>query len=111
MTSANGMSAAARATLVNRTHRVVRARALTIKDNRARMRGLLLPLLLCSALMVLLFVALWMLLDGYDLVASDLPQSAHHYLMLLWFVPVSGALVALAWVRRSRGQADGEVAE
>ncbi len=111
MTPANGMSAAARATLVNRTHRVVRARALTIQDNRARMRGLLLPLLLCSALMVLLFVALWMLLDGYDLVASDLPPSAHHYLMLLWFVPVSGVLVALAWVRRSRAQADGEVAD
>ncbi len=107
----NGMSAAARATLVNRTHRVVRARARALKDNRAKMRGLFLPLLLCSALMVLLFGALWALLDGYDLVASELPSSAHHYLMLLWFVPVSGAMVALAWVWRSRGQVDDEVSE
>ncbi len=102
----NGKNEAARTILVNRTHRIVRARAQTLEDQRAKMRSLILPLLLCSVLLLLLFAALWVLVDGYDLVASELPPSAHHFLMMLWFVPLSGALVASVWMRRSRAQAD-----
>jgi hypothetical protein len=107
-----GMSAAARASMVNRTHRVVRERARAMQANRTAMRGLLLPMLLCSALMITLLSALWMLLDQYDLVSSEMPESIHHFfLLLLWFLPVSAGLVAMAWLRRSRNPADTEAAQ
>ncbi len=106
----NGMTSAERSAIVNRTHRVVRERARSIQANRTQMRGLLLPMLLCSTLMILLFGALWALLDQDDLIASELPASTHHFLvMLLWFVPVSGALIAMVWFRLSRDMADDEV--
>ncbi len=103
------LSAAARAGLVNRTHRVVRERARALQANRNTMRGLLLPMLLCSLLMVTLVIAVWMVLDQYDLVSSELPPSIHHFfLLLLWFLPVSAGLVAMVWFRRSRNHANAE---
>lgn len=99
------MTPAARATLVNRTHRVVRERARSLEASRSRVRGLLLPVLLCSVPMVMFFAAIWALLDQYDLVFAELPASAHHWLLLLvWFVPVSCAMVAMVWLRRGRDE-------
>ena len=93
--------------MVSRTHRAVRERARALHTARTRVRGLLLPMLLCSALMVTLIAAFWMLLDQYDLV-SELPASSHHFFILLvWFLPVSAALVAMVWFRRGRN-ADSE---
>ena len=103
------MSASARDGMVNRTHRVVRQRARELQANRRDLRGLLLPLLLCSLLMLALVFAVWMLLDQYDVVSSEMPPSIHHFfLLLLWFLPVSAGLVALVWFHRSRNQADAE---
>ena len=99
-TKEDDMEPASRVAMVNRTHRVVRERARSIQTSRTQMRSLLLPMVLCSVLMILLFGALWALLDQEDLVASELPASTHHFLMmLLWFVPVSGALIAMVWFR------------
>ena len=42
------LSAAARASLVNRTHRVVRERAQVMADRRSRIRSLWLPIAVCS---------------------------------------------------------------
>jgi len=104
------VDSAASARLVNRTHRVVRERARTMRANRNRMRSLLLPLFLCSSLMILVFSAFWLVLDQYELLASE-PSSAHShhlFLLLLWFVPASGALFAIVWFRRSRQNAEAQ---
>ena len=106
------MTTAARSSRVNRTHRVVRERARAMQANRSRMRGLLLPLLLCSSLMILLFSACWMVLEQYELLSVESTPStasSHHLtLLLLWFLPVSVALGASVWFRRSRNQSDAE---
>ena len=108
-TSMSSLNATAKASMVNRTHRVVRDRARAMQANRKKIRGLMLPLLVCSTLMILLFSAFWMVLEQYELIASDTPVQSHHlFLLLLWFVPVSGALLALVWFRRSRNPTDAE---
>jgi uncharacterized membrane protein (DUF106 family) len=108
-----GISATAKSNMVNRTHRVVRERARTMQANRSRMRGLMLPLFLCSSIMILLFTAFWLVLEQYELVSSEstgaAPASSHHmFLLLLWFLPVSVALMGMVWFRRSRNQSDAE---
>jgi hypothetical protein len=108
-----GLNTSAKSSTVNRTHRVVRARASAMQANRSKMRGLLLPLLLCSSLMILLFAAFWMVVEQYEIVSSEatgsVPGSSHHLgLLLLWFLPVSLALMAFVWFRRSRNQTDAE---
>jgi uncharacterized membrane protein (DUF106 family) len=108
-----GLNTTAKSSTVNRTHRVVRERARAMQANRSKMRGLLLPLLLCSSLMILLFAAFWMVVEQYEIVSSEAtgtaPGSSHHLvLLLLWFLPVSVALMAFVWFRRSRNHTDAE---
>ena len=102
----------AKSGMVNRTHRVVRERARALQANRSRMRGLMLPLLLCSSLMILLFAAFWLVLEQYELISSEsigaTPPSHHLFLLLLWFLPVSVALIAMVWFSRSRNHSDAE---
>jgi H+/Cl- antiporter ClcA len=104
---------AARGGVVNRTHRVVRERAKAMQEKRSRDRSLMLPLVLCSALLLLTAFAVWFGLGQYQGVeavsATSLssPDSNHFLLVMLWFVPVSIVLLATLWVRRSRAH-DGD---
>lgn len=98
----------ARAAVVNRTHRVVRARAAAMQASRRRGRDLILPLLICSALLLTVCYAVW------AVVGQDLEQEADRlmtlgsdiggqfYVLLLWFLPVSAITVAVAVLRRSQ---------
>jgi hypothetical protein len=105
------MNPSARAAIVNRTHRVVRERAKTIATRRDRARSLWAPLAVCSALLVIICTAVWNVLDQYDLAPSGVPDSSDQFLVLfLWFFPVSMALLAMVWFRRSRRRS-GEVAQ
>jgi hypothetical protein len=117
------MSTPARASVVNRTHRVVRERAKTIAERRSHVRSLWIPLAVCSSLLVILSSAIWSLLQQYDLVANEVsavanevaptgaPDSSNQFLVLiLWFLPVSMALLALVLFRRARKRADSEAA-
>ena len=115
---------AASSRLVNRTHRVVRERAQVLKARRSRVRSLMLPLILCSALLILTVAAVWTGLYEYQ-TAADAYQGAADALqdvsstiaaatedefmvMLFWFVPVTMAVLGTVWVTRSRtGTADG----
>jgi hypothetical protein len=111
---------AARARVVNRTHRVVRQRAKAMQARRSRVRSLALPLILCSVLLILTVLAVWTGLYQYQvsgaaevveadvtaLAATDL--SNHAMVSLLWFVPVSVAVLATAWVQRSRNEAESK---
>lgn len=105
------MNTSARASTVNRTHRVVRERAKMMQARRSRVRSLWIPLALCSALLLMICSAVWTVLDGYELTPMGIPDSSDQFLVLaLWFFPVSMALLVMAWFRRTRKNA-GEAAQ
>jgi hypothetical protein len=93
----------ASASLVNRTHRVVRERAKTVAARRRRVRSLWIPLAVCSSLFVIICTAVWSALDAYDVTPNGVPDASNQFLVLcLWFFPVSMALLALVLFRRAR---------
>ncbi len=95
------MSAAARASLVNRTHRVVRERAQTMAAQRSKIRSLWLPIAVASGLLIILCTAVWSLLDEYELSPTGIPDASDQFLvLLLWFLPVSMALLTIVGFRR-----------
>jgi cytochrome bd-type quinol oxidase subunit 2 len=97
----------ARAAVVNRTHRVVREQATTMRAQRERSRSLWVPLGICSLLLMVLCYSLWYMLDGYDATPSGIPDASDQLLLLLiWLVPVIIAAVAFIWFRREREQAN-----
>jgi hypothetical protein len=94
---------------VNRTHRVVRERAKTIQARRSRVRSLYVPLGIFSAFLIGICTAVWSVLDQYDLEPNGTPTASYQMLvLLLWSVPVSAALMAVVWFRKSRLATDGE---
>ena len=98
---------AARAEMVNRTHRVVRERAEVLQVRRSRIRSLWIPMLICAAFVVILCTAVWSLLDQYELAPTDIPDaSSQIFIFVLWFFPVTAAILALVWFRRAG--TDGE---
>jgi uncharacterized BrkB/YihY/UPF0761 family membrane protein len=115
----NGVGSGARACVVNRTHRVVRERATVIQARRSRARSLMVPLIICSALLILLVVAVWSGLyseaaEAAEAVQADVAALAttdslnHFIVVLLWFVPVTLAVLAAVWFRRARNSTDRE---
>jgi hypothetical protein len=111
------LGTAARAGVVNRTHRVIRHRAKVIKARRTHVRGLMAPLILCSVLLLLTVAAVWSGLYQYqaaeavqaDVAALAASDAANHLLVvLLWFVPVSMAVLGTFLFRRSRSGVDRE---
>jgi hypothetical protein len=94
---------AARASVVNRTHRVVRERARMIAARRTKVRSLWIPLAVCSSLLVIICTAVWSALDAYDATANGVPDASNQFLVLcLWFLPVSMALLAVVLFQRAR---------
>ena len=99
---------AARAVVVNRTHRIVRERAKTMQARRSLVRSLWLPLGICSGLLVVICLAIWNLLDQYELSPTGIPDASQQMLVLLmWCLPLSGAVIALVWLRRNGNKANG----
>jgi hypothetical protein len=102
----------ARAGVVNRTHRVVRQRAKAMQARRSRARGLLVPMIICSALLLLMVFAMWSGLYQNpaiaDLLQTDvaalaaMDASNHYMVALLWFVPAGLAVLATVLYRRTR---------
>jgi hypothetical protein len=104
----------ARAGAVNRTHRVVRQRASVMQARRKRVRGLMVPLVICSVLLLFTCAGLWIGLDQYQAaeiqdvgLLATTEASRHFLVVLLWFVPLSMALLAVAWFRRDRSASKG----
>jgi hypothetical protein len=99
-------NAGANADRVNRTHRVVRERARTIAARRSRIRSLWLPVGIFSSVLVAICIAVWMVLDEYEIVASGSQVGSYQVVVpLLWSIPVSAALLAVVWFRQSRSDA------
>ena len=104
--------AMARASVVNRTHRVVRARAGVLAARRSRVHGLWIPIAIFSALLLIICTSSWNGLDQYDVTPNGILDASNQFLVLfLWFFPVSMALLAVVLFRRTRKHADGEVVQ
>jgi hypothetical protein len=92
-----------RASVVNRTHRVVRERAKTMAARRSQVRSLWIPMAVCSSLLVIICTAVWSALDGYEVTPNGVPDASNQFLVLcLWFLPVSMALLAVVLFQRTR---------
>ena len=99
----NETNMSARASVVNRTHRVVRERAVTMAAQRSRARSLWIPLAVCSSLLVIICTAVWSALEAYDVIPDGPPDASNQFLVLcLWFLPVSMALLAVVLFQRAR---------
>jgi hypothetical protein len=108
-TAMSGMNTAARSSVVNRTQRVVRERAQAMVAQRERERSLWVPMAVCSALMLIICTAVWSVLDQYEITPTGVPDSSDQFLvLLLWFFPVSMALLAMVWFRRTRRRSGSE---
>ncbi len=97
---------------VNRTHRVIRERAKLLQARKSKVRSLWIPMIVCSALMIIFCYAIWAVLDEYELVPIGIPDSSNQlFVLLLWFFPVSASLLAAVWFRRARTRSEEEVAQ
>lgn len=114
-TAMGNMDTAARAGVVNRTHRVVRERAAVMQARRSYVRSLMVPLALCAVILALAASAVWSGLYQYEAaeaaqdVASLAAADANDHLLvaLWWFVPVSLVLLVAIWVRHARSGSNG----
>jgi hypothetical protein len=98
---------AARAHVVNRTHRVVREQAITMREHRARKRSLWAPLMICSSLLLVICYAVWGMLDGYDLTPTGIPDASDQVvLLMIWLLPVTAFALGIIWIRRGRNRAN-----
>jgi hypothetical protein len=106
----NGINGA-RAAVVNRTHRVVREQALEMREQRQKERSLWVPLSICSVMLVVVCYAIWVVLDGYELIPDGVPDASDQLvLLLLWSLPVTALVLGLGWYKRGRGRmGNGEV--
>jgi hypothetical protein len=99
------LNVTARAALVNRTHRIVRERAGQLATRRRKMRSLIMPLAISASLLVILTTAVWTLLEEYDLNTGGMVDASGQYFVLaLWFLPLSLALLGMVWFTRIRGR-------
>ncbi len=97
------VGAAASAAMVNRTHRVVRERAKTIKARRNFVRSLLVPLAVFSGILIVICTALWTVLDEYELAPTGIPDASQQmFVLLIWCLPLSAVLLALVLFQRAK---------
>lgn len=93
----------ARASVVNRTHRVIRAEALSLREQRETRRNLWLPISVCSAVLMVATYGMWRVLDAEDMTPSGIPDASDQMMVLLmWLLPVTAALICWVFLRRNR---------
>jgi hypothetical protein len=101
---------AARAQVVNRTHRVVREQALVMREQQSQRRSLWAPVLICSSMMLVICYAIWGMMDGYDVTPTGIPDASDQMMILvMWSLPVTAFVLGLVWIRRGRNPANNEV--
>jgi hypothetical protein len=102
-TALREMNATANSAMVNRTHRVIRERARSVKERRSKIRSLWIPFIIFSSLLIGVCFAVWTVLEEYELYASGSQVSGYQVVVpLLWSIPVSAAVLAVVWFRQSR---------
>ena len=101
------LQGAARAQVVNRTHRVVREQALNMREHQSRKRSLWAPVMISSSLLLIICYAVWGMLDGYDLTPTGIPDASDQVvLLLIWLLPVTAFALGIIWIRRGRNRAN-----
>ena len=104
------LNAAASASMVNRTHRVVHERAKKIQARRSKMRSLWIPLVVSGGLLAVIVTAIWSILDQYELSPTGLPDANQQMMVLLmWCLPVSALLLFVVWFRRGAKADNGRI--
>jgi len=98
---------AARASVVNRTHRVLREQALSMREQKSRTRSLWLPLAICSLLLAVVCYAVWGMMADYYVdyfrAPTGVPDASSQLaIFMLWSLPVSAVLLGMLWMRRTR---------
>ncbi len=119
----------ARAAIVNRTHRVVRERAVALRARKRTLRSLAAPMAITSALLLIVCHAVWTTisqnsfgLGELNTVSEEIEETASRllsgqamdsggpvYILLMWFLPISLVAIVTLLVRRQRGRYDDEV--
>ena len=76
------------------------------------MRSLWLPVIVCASMLMIVVTAAWTMLDQYELNPIGMPDASDQYVVLLfWFLPVTAALLAIVWLRRTQNRRSrGEIA-
>jgi hypothetical protein len=116
--TSNLAAANARAAIVNRTHRVIRERATAMQARKRTVRDLMVPVVICSALLLGIATAVWAVADeglagwegGMWKRVMELGGDAGNSIsiLLVWFLPVSIITAAIVLLRRNRNSnADG----
>jgi len=96
------MNAAASASAVNRTHRVVRERAKSLQERKRRVQSLWIPLTVCFGLMASILFALWNLLDESEFFPNGIPDASQQMMVIsLWCLPLSVVVLVVVWFRRA----------
>jgi hypothetical protein len=98
---------AARASVVNRTHRVIREQALEMREKRERRRSLWVPIAIFSVLLPVICWAVWFLMDAYDITPNGIPDASDQLLLLMvWSLPLTIVLFGLVWFQRQRSKSE-----
>lgn len=101
---------AARAQVVNRTHRVVREQAMVMRQQKSQKRSLWAPVVICSGMLLIICYAIWGMMDGYDLTPTSIPDASDQLMILvLWSLPVTAFVLGLVWMKRGRNRGNSEV--
>jgi hypothetical protein len=101
-------TAAARARIVNRTHRIVREQALQMRDQRKRSRSLWVPVAICSALLLVVCCGTWAVLDSNDLNANGILDASDQMILFgVWMLPITLAVLGFLWIQRARSRFEG----
>jgi hypothetical protein len=102
----------ARAAVVNRTHRIIRERATAMQARKRTVRDLVVPFLVCSALLLLIANAVWSIGDDNlvefegslwkRIMAFGGDAGGSISILLVWFLPISVITAAIVMLRRNR---------
>lgn len=102
----------ARAAVVNRTHRIVRERALALQTRKRTQRDLLVPCAICSVVLLLIAAAVWTLGDEgltswegtlwHRLAEMGADAGSTVSIVLVWFLPLSVLTAAAVMLRNTR---------
>jgi hypothetical protein len=109
----------ARASVVNRTRRVVRARADAMQERKRTVRDLVVPFSICSTILLLIASAVWSLGDeglaefqggvGKRILELGGDAGSSISIVLVWFLPLSVITAAVVLLRRRSHDRNDEV--
>lgn len=105
-TRAGGMDLAASASMVNRTHRVIRERARSMQARRSTVRSLWIPLAVSGGLLLVIVSAVWSVLDQYEMAELGLQDLSQHLVFMMWCLPLSAAILGVVLFRRTGARTD-----